>query len=313
MPNLITEDQIEQALLGRLAAASGWATLNCHTADPANLADGSGRTDKREVILRGPLREAVRRLNPQLPEQVIDEALERLCDRRPAMTTVMANREVYDLLRHGIAVEFDDAQGRVRRERLRVIDFRDPACNDFLAVSQLWIKGERGYRRPDVLLYVNGLPLVFIELKNSNVALKSAYIDNLTNYRHEIPQLFLCNAFCVLSNALETRVGSLTAQWEHFFTWLRPDDEKEKIDREAIHDHGTSLERVIDGLLQPVRLLDYVENFILFYKQTQKIIAQNHQFIGVNRALERFDRRAELDGKLGGRGSVRKRVFDLDV
>lgn len=299
MPNLITEDQIEQALLGRLAAAPGWATLNGYTADPGNPADGSGRADKREVILRGPLREAARRLNPHLPEPVIDAALDKLCDRRPAMTTVMANREVYDLLRHGIAVEFDDAQGRVQSGQLRVIDFRDPAHNDFLAVSQLWIKGERGYRRPDVLLYVNGLPLVFIELKNSNIALKSAYTDNLTTYRHEIPQLFLCNAFCVLSNALETRVGSLTAQWEHFFTWLRPDDEKEKIDREAIRDHGTSLERVIDGLLQPVRLLDYVENFILFYKQTQKIIAQNHQFIGVNRALERFDRRAELDGKLG--------------
>jgi type I restriction enzyme R subunit len=299
MPNLITEDQIEQALLGRLATASGWATLNAYTADPSDPADGSGRADKREVILRGPLREAAQRLNPQLPVQVIDEALEQLCDRRPAMTTVMANREVYDLLRHGIAVEFDDAQGRVQRERLRVIDFRGPARNDFLAVSQLWIRGERDYRRPDVLLYVNGLPLVFIELKNSNVALKNAYSENLTTYRAEIPQLFLCNAFCVLSNALETRLGSLTAEWEHFFTWLRPDDEKEKIDREAIHEHGTSLERLIDSLFVPERLLDYVENFILFYKQTQKVIAQNHQFIGVNRALERFDRRAELEGKLG--------------
>lgn len=145
MQNLITEDQIEQALLGRLAATSGWATLNCYTADPANSADGSGRADKREVILRDALRAAVLRLNPQLPQPVIDTALERLCDRRPAMTTVMANREVYDLLRHGIAVEFDDAQGRVQREKLRVIDFRDPARNDLLAVSQLWIKGERGY------------------------------------------------------------------------------------------------------------------------------------------------------------------------
>lgn len=299
MPNLITEDQIEKALLGRLTAQPGWSALNCYTTDPDQLADGSGRVDKREVILRGRLREAARRLNPELPEPVLDEALDRLCDRRPAMTSVMANREVYDLLRNGLPVAFDDAQGRTRRERLRVIDFHDAAQNDFLAVSQLWIKGERGYRRPDVLLYVNGLPLVFIELKNSNVALKSAYTDNLTNYRHEIPQLFLCNAFCVLSNALDTRVGSMTAEWEHFFTWLRPDDEKEKIDREAIQASGTSLERVIDGLLRPARLLDYVENFILFYRQTQKIIAQNHQFIGVNNALERFDRRAELDGKLG--------------
>ncbi|KAA0071701.1 type I restriction endonuclease subunit R [Rhodanobacter sp. T12-5] len=300
MPNLITEDQIEQALLGRLTALPGWSVLNCHTAEPDQMADGSGRADKRAVILRDRLRAAARRLNPELPEPVLDEALDRLCERRPAMTAVMANREVYDLLCHGIAVEFDDAQGRRRHERLRVIDFRDAARNDFLAVSQLWVKGERGgYRRPDVLLYVNGLPLVFIELKNSNVALKSAYTDNLTTYRHEIPQLFLCNAFCVLSNALDTRVGSLTAEWEHFFTWLRPDDEKEKIDREQIRADGTSLERVIDGLFVPARLLDYVENFILFHQQTQKIIAQNHQFIGVNRALERFDRRAELDGKLG--------------
>lgn len=299
MPNLITEDQIERALIHRLVDQSGWATLNCHSADAADLNDGSGRGDKREVILRGPLREAAQRLNPQLGASVIDEALDRLCDRRVAMTAVMANREVYDLLRNGIAVEFDDAQGRKQQERLKVIDFRDAQQNRFLAVTQLWIKGERGYRRPDVLLYINGLPLVFIELKNSNVALKNAYDDNLTNYRHEIPQLFLCNAFCVLSNALDTRIGSMTAEWEHFFTWLRADDEKEKIDRAEIRATATSLERLIAGLFAPTRLLDYIENFILFHKQTQKIIAQNHQFIGVNNAIVRFEKRHELGGKLG--------------
>jgi len=299
MPNLITEDQIERALIHRLVDQSGWATLNCHSADAADLNDGSGRGDKRDVILRGPLREAAQRMNPQLAASVIDEALDRLCDRRVAMTAVMANREVYDLLRNGIPAEFDDAQGRKQQERIKVIDFRDAQQNRFLAVTQLWIKGERGYRRPDVLLYINGLPLVFIELKNSNVALKNAYDDNLTNYRHEIPQLFLCNAFCVLSNALDTRVGSMTAEWEHFFTWLRADDEKEKIDRAEIRASGTSLERLISGLFAPARLLDYIENFILFHKQTQKIIAQNHQFIGVNNAIARFEKRHELDGKLG--------------
>ena len=91
-----------------------------------------------------------------------------------------------------------------------------------------------GYRRPDILLYINGLPLVFIELKNSNVKLRTAYDDNLTNYKADIPQLFLANALCVFSNGIETRVGSLTAEWEHFFHWLRPDDEKEKIKREQI-------------------------------------------------------------------------------
>ena len=89
-----------------------------------------------------------------------------------------------------------------------------------------------------MLLYVNGIPLVFIELKNSNVKLKTAFDDNLTNYKAEIPQLFLTNAFCVLSNAIETKVGSITAEWEHFFNWLRADDEKEKIDREEIREQG---------------------------------------------------------------------------
>ena len=154
------------------------------------------------------------------------------------MTLVAANQEVYDLLRDGIPVEFDDAKGQKQNERVRLIDFNEPDENRYLAVTQLWIKGERGFRRPDVLLYVNGLPLVFIELKNSNVKLKTAFDDNLTNYKREIPQLFLTNAFCVLSNAIETKVGSITAEWEHFFNWLRADDEKEKIDREAIKREG---------------------------------------------------------------------------
>ncbi|MCQ4260408.1 type I restriction endonuclease subunit R [Stutzerimonas stutzeri] len=144
-----------------------------------------------------------------------------------------------------------------------------------------------------------GIPLVFIELKNAKIPLRNAYDDNLVRYRQSIPQLFLTNAFCVLSNALETRVGSLTAEWEHFFSWLRVDDEKEKLDRAQIKEQGTSIERVIDGLFAPERLLDYVENYVLFHKQTQKIIAQNHQFIGVNRAFTRFQQRKALRGKLG--------------
>ena len=151
--------------------------------------------------------------------------------------------------------------------------------NEFLVVTQLWIKctgttALADYRRPDVLLFVNGSPLVFVELKNSNVKLKAAYSDNLTNYKHDIPQLFITNAFCVLSNAVETRLGSLTGQWEHFFGWLRVNHEKEKIDRAQIAEAGTSLERLIEGLLQPARLLGYVENFVLFHRETNKILAQ---------------------------------------
>ena len=299
MPNFISEDQIEQALVQKLQHLHGFDVLDCYTESAEDLNDGSNRASKRDVILIDRLREAALRLNPDIPRAAIESALEKLCERRQAMTLIAANQEIYGLLRDGIAVTFDNAQGQSQQERVRLLDFNVPGNNRFLAVTQLWIKGERGFRRPDVLLYVNGIPLVFIELKNSNVKLRNAYDDNLTNYKAEIPQLFLTNAFCVLSNAVETKVGSITAQWEHYFNWLRADDEKEKIDRAAIQEQGTSLESVIAGLLPRQRLLDYVENFVLYYKDTQKIIAQNHQFIGVNRAYDVFLKREELAGKLG--------------
>lgn len=299
MANFISEDQIEQALLQKLQHVHGFDILNCFTQNAEDLNDGSNRTNKRDVVLAERVHEALIHLNPHIPATALEQALEILLSRRQSMTLIGANSEVYGLLRDGIPVEFDDLHGKLQQERVRVIDFNNTANNRYMAVTQLWVKGERGFRRPDVLLYVNGLPLVFIELKNSNVKLKNAYDDNLSNYKAEIPQLFHTNVFCVVSNAIETKVGSITAEWEHFFNWLRADDEKEKLDREAIREHGTSLEGVISGLLPPQRLLDYVENFVLFYKGNQKIIAQNHQFIGVNRAYDAFLNRETLQGKLG--------------
>jgi type I restriction enzyme R subunit len=306
MPNFISEDDIEQAIVQKLQHLYGYDSMDCHTADPANLNDGSGRRDKREVILRGPLKTAALALNPGIPESAIDKALDELCDRRQALSLINANRELDGLIRDGVRVEFKDTQGRQRTERVKVIDFDNPDSphNHFLVVTQLWIQStgaaaKAGYRRPDILLYLNGLPLVFIELKNSNVKLRTAYDDNLTNYKADLPQLFLTNALCVLSNGIETRIGSLTAAWEHFFHWLRPEDEKEKIKREQIREQGTSVERFLAGLCSKGKLLDYVENFILYHKLTQKIIAQNHQFIGVNRGFEKFLKRHENGGKLG--------------
>jgi len=299
MPNFISEGQIERALALKLRELYGFDSLNCCTENPENLDDRSGRTNKRDVVLLDRLKDTAIRLNPTIPAKIIDDALEKLLDRRQAMSLVAANQEVYNLLRAGIPVEFDDANGIKQQERVKLIDFSQPGENRYLAVTQLWVKGERGFRRPDVLLYINGLPLVFIELKNSNIKLKNAFDDNITNYKREIPQLFLTNAFCVLSNAIETKVGSITAEWEHFFNWLRVDDEKEKIDRKEIERKGTSLEAVIAGLFSPQRLLDYIDNFVLYYDDKQKIIAQNHQFIGVNRAYDSFLRREELKGKLG--------------
>lgn len=307
--NYISEEDIEQAILKKLNSDFGFDLLNCFTTKPDALDDSSGRTDKRDVVLADKLKSACQRLNPGIPEATIDSVVATVADRRGAMSPMAANIELDRLIRDGVPVQFDDAQGVKQNETVRLIDFDnpvvgDPAGNDYLAVSQLWIQStghapKAAFRRPDVILYVNGLPLVFIELKNSNVKLRTALDDNLQNYKNDIPQLFHCNAFCILSNAIETKVGSFTAGWEHFFNWLRIDEEDESVNRAEIADKGTSLEYAVAGLCQPQKLLDYVENFILIYNGKSKIIAQNHQFMGVNNAFDLFLKRDELEGRLG--------------
>ena len=306
MPNFISEDDIEQAIVQKLVRDYGYQALNCYTEKPENLNDGSGRVDKSEVVLHDRLKEAALRLNPDIPETAIDQACAILTAPRAAMSTIAANREIDSLIRDGIPVDYQGANGRTEHGRVRVIDFNrkdGKDKNEYLVVTQLWVRGMTRYRRPDVLIYVNGLPLVFFELKNSNHKVRNAYDDNLTNYKADIPQLFRCNAFCILTNALDTRVGSFNTDWEYFFVWLRPDDEREKIDRKAIEEKGISIELAIEGLFPQERLLDYIENFILYYNETEKVIAQNHQFIGVNKALEVFEQRQhqkdDEKGKLG--------------
>jgi type I restriction enzyme R subunit len=207
MRNFISEDDIEQAILDKLKHQFGYELLNCYTSDPNDPNDRSGRAGKADVILADRLKQRTLHLNPDIPESAVDTALAQLTDRRRSMTAISANYEVDGLIRDGIPVEYENAAGRKEQSKVRVIDFDRPDENHFLAVSQLWIKGRRD-RRPDIILYINGLPVVFIELKNSNIKLRNAFDDNLTNYKKDIPQLFLSNAFCILSNAVETKVGS---------------------------------------------------------------------------------------------------------
>jgi type I restriction enzyme, R subunit len=304
MRNFISEDDIEQATLQRLRDDHGYELLNCPIGKPEDLNDGSNRTDKRDVILGDRLSSALQYLNPEVPSETIAIAVRHIMDRRTTLSPIDANQSLDTLIRSGYTIEYNHPRtGKKIPTTLRLIDFENPANNRFLAVSQLCIYATSPYRRPDIILYINGLPIVFIELKNSNVKLRNAYDENLTNYKRDIPQLFHTNAICILSNAICTKIGSFTAGWEHFFDWLRIDDEKERLDRTTIEDQAISLERAIAGLCAPTNLLDYLENFVLYYKDRQKIIAQNHQFLGVNKAIDRFidrpNRPAEDRAKLG--------------
>ncbi|HTO37594.1 MAG TPA: type I restriction endonuclease subunit R [Brumimicrobium sp.] len=300
MKNFLSEDDIELAVLkDMLAQELPWRQLNCFTANADDLNDKSGRTDKSEVVFKDILRTYLDRLNPELPAKAIDMAAHEVSKGRRAMTMINANIEVYKMIREGVPVSYDNENGKEEHGFVKIIDFDVPGNNDFLAVQQLWIKGEIGYRRPDVILYINGLPLVLIELKNNNVSVKNAYTDNLTNYKKELPQLFWYNAITLLSNGRETRVGSFTATWEHFGEWLRIDDEKERPDKKEIRENSNSLRYTVNGLCTQPKLLDYIENYILFNNNAFKVSAKNHQFLGVNKAIDAFSDRKERGGKLG--------------
>lgn len=300
MKSFLSEDDIEKAVIEKVFQEQlHWEVFNAYTSQSDDLNDGTERTEKAEVVFKYTLHQKLTKFNPNLPPEAIDQAAHEIAKGRRAMSLINANKEVYQLLRDGVPVKYINQEGKEETSFAKVIDYEQVTNNHFMAVRQLWIKGTIGYRRPDVILYINGLPLVLIELKNSNVSVKNAYDDNLTRYKEELPQLFWYNAVTILSNGTETRVGSFTAEWEHFGEWLRKKDEKERPDKKRIKQYQVSLEYAVLGLCAPDRLIDYIENFILFHKGAYKVVAKNHQFLGVNKAIEAFKARKEREGKLG--------------
>jgi type I restriction enzyme, R subunit len=237
-------------------ASLGWDTVNLY--DETFGAFGTERRKSAaEVILVSRLRKALQKLNPGHPEAAYEQAMERLTEDRSKQIPVNANQTFYKLLRDRVKVEVPDDDGNPQTVELSVIDWGNPENNDFLLTQQMWVSGEMYKRRCDLIGFVNGIPLVFIELKAPHVPLKSAYDDNLKDYKGQsIPQLFHPNAFILLSNGSQTRVGTLTSPWEHFFEWRRTEDETEP--------GSTSLETAIRGLCDKRRLLDFIENFTVF-------------------------------------------------
>ena len=295
MHNPYSEDElIEQPSLAILAEI-GWETRNCHS--EFNQQDGSplGRQTKSEVILTSRLQPALQRLNPNATPDAITQAIEQLTDSRALLDPVEANREIYSLLKDGVKVTVTDPNGEGETvEVLRVIDWETPKNNDFFAGSQFTITGEMYTRRPDIVCFVNGMPLILMEFKRIDVNLYAAYNDNLRDYKDTIPHLFWYNAFILLSNGTESKVGSLTASWEHFAEWKRIHSEDEP--------PNPSLQTILQALCTPERLLDIVENFILFMEVQGgliKILAKNHQYLGVNNTIQTLERIEDNHGKLG--------------
>jgi len=277
-----TEDQLVEQPAVELFSALGWDTVNAFD-ETMGAAGTLGRSSRGEVVLLRYLRPALERLNPGLPAEAIQIAIDVLTRDRSAMSTVAANREVYSLIRDGVRVKVRQEDGSEQPEVVRVIDWGHPEQNSFLLVQQLWIKSDLYTRRTDLIGFVNGLPLVFLELKASHKRLLDAYHKNLRDYRDAIPRIFVPNAFIILSNGSQSKVGTVSSAWEHFAEWKRIDRENEP--------GVVSLETIIRGMCQKDRLLDLVEHFIAFSDGPGglvKILARNHQYLGVNNAIARL-------------------------
>jgi|CXWL01.1.fsa_nt_gi type I restriction enzyme R subunit len=280
MAHAYSEDQLVEQPAITLLAELGWQTVSAME-EVFGPQGTLGRETKAEPVLVVRLRAALNRLNPSLPPEALSTAVDELTLDRSAMSLPAANREVYGLLKEGIPVSILDQKGGGQKtERVRVIDWENPAANDFLLVSQFSVTGALYTRRPDLVGFVNGLPIIVIELKKPGVPAQQAFDDNLTCYKSDIPQLFWFNGLTIASNGTESRVGSLTADWERFFEWKRIEREDEP--------RRVSLEVMLRGTCEPSRLLDLLENFTLFSEHKAglvKVLGQNHQFLGVNNAI----------------------------
>ncbi|MRI40968.1 type I restriction endonuclease subunit R [Stenotrophomonas sp. MH181796] len=298
------------AILGEL----GWSSIHAQaeTEDRPHL---TGRNNFTETVLKPDLRAALERLNPGLPEEAYQQAIDQATAHDHAKTLVAINQDKYELLRNGALVRFKDGAGRAVERRLRLVDFVDPDNNSFKAVRELWVRGRNYLRRADLVGFVNGLPLVFVELKRFDVDYHDAYKKNYRDYRGtdesgkqaaiegSVEQLFHWNQFVVFSNGHIAKYGSITATPEHHYQWKRLDEDDPEPGKSTMQ-----LPLLLRGMMDRAQLLDIVENFILFDTSeggAAKIVARNHQYLGVNRVIARLQSdddkvKAELaKGQLG--------------
>ena len=293
-----SEDRlIEQTAIDLFFNQLGWDTILAFNNE--NFGDDStlGRSHKKEVVLKKIFLAKLKQFNPDLPDVAYTLAYDKLTEASNTKSLAEINYEKHLLLKKGIEVDFIDDKGTlIKNKTLKVFDFDNAENNNYLAVQQLWIEGKSNrLRRPDIIGFINGIPLLFIELKATHRNLVNAYNSNFTDYKDVIPQLFYYNAFVVLSNGLESRIGSITGQYQHFHEWKRITEEDEGI---------VALDRMIIGVCEKQRILDLFENFILFDNslgKAVKLIARNHQFIGVNKAIANIHHKDQLyqQGKIG--------------
>lgn len=285
---------VQQTVINHFKYKLKWETKYAYNTEVFGENGTLGRSSEKEVVLVRYLKKALQNLNPNLPESAYKGAIDKIVENNISKTLIDINEEKYNLFKNGVEVEYKNDKGINEKRRLRVFDFDNYTNNQFLAVRELYIQGRLYRRRADIIGFINGIPLLFIELKNIHKDIKNAYEDNFKDYKDTIPSLFNYNAFVILSNGLEGKVGAVTSKYEYFHDWKRIEEEDEG---------KVNFEIMLDGICSKENFMDIFENFILFDDsgdKKAKIIARNHQYIGVNRAIESFKSSKENnDTKLG--------------
>ena len=271
----------------------GWDVQFAYNIEVLGKNGTFGRESYKDILLVRYFKEALKKFNPWINDNQIIEAQQLLEKRLSTSSLLQVNEEKYFLIRDGIPVTIKKPNGQTETKKAVVIDFQNPDNNYFLAIKELKIHGDLYHRRTDIVGFVNGIPLLFVELKKNTVDVQNAYDDNYTDYQDTIPHLFYYNAFIMLSNGTEAKVGTLGSKFEFFNEWKRLAEE----------DQGSvALETMLRGICKKENFLDLFENFILYDHsdgQTVKILARNHQYLGVNEAMKAYAERKLNDGKLG--------------
>jgi type I restriction enzyme R subunit len=252
-----------------------------------------GRMSDRDIYLVRYIREALEKFNSKLPSIAYETAVKQILEISVSKSLTSTNKEKYLLFKTGVLVEYRNDHGELESRRLKVFDFETPDNNYFLIVRELWVNQLPYRRRPDLVGFVNGIPLLFIELKNIHKDIRRAYDENLKDYFDTIPHMFDSNALILLSNGDEALVGTITSKFGHFHQWKRLEEEDKGV---------IDLVTLLKGMFTKERFMDIFENFILFdasYGKTAKILAHNHQYLGVNRAIEAVRTRETRAGRLG--------------
>lgn len=292
--NKYNEDAlVQQTTAEYMETQLGWESVYAYNSETFGTDGTLGRGTDKEVVLTRYLREALVKLNPGLPDTAYDDATRKITTTVSSQTMLATNQEKYKLIVDGVQVKYRNAKDERVTERLKVLDFNDPENNRFHCVRELWVKGDLYRRRADIVGFVNGLPLLFMELKNVSKDIRAAYEQNFMDYKDTVPHLFHHNAIVVLANGVDAKLGSVSSKFEHFNDWKRLEEDEPGV---------VDMETLLKGVCDKRNFIDLIENFILFDEsagEPRKILARNHQYLGVNRVIEAVQDRDNRQGKLG--------------